>query len=177
MMQNGVRTSKFGGRSDQLCVWCMQSIFVEFLDKNDVFGQNAFANEEVVTANAFEMVFGYGRSQDEHQCGLWTLFACLFANNNWMNLFSVFQTLHVILGEVCGESSNVKQIRPKTNSAASLQTLKPFFHTGKRSKRKQAVYCHAHACTIVPLLFLLFRLFKWQRQHVDIHAAIHIQTS
>ena len=70
MMQNGVRTSKFGGRSDQLCVWCMQFIFVEFLDKNDVFGQNAFANEEVVTANAFGMVFGYGRSQDEHQCGL-----------------------------------------------------------------------------------------------------------
>ena len=40
MMQNGTRTSKFGMRSEQLCFWCMPLIFVEFVNKDVVFGKS-----------------------------------------------------------------------------------------------------------------------------------------
>ena len=57
MMQNGTRTSKFGMRSEQLCFWCMLLIFCGVCEQRCCFWQKSFANEDVVTANDFAMVF------------------------------------------------------------------------------------------------------------------------
>ena len=77
MMQNGGRTSKFGGRCEQFCFWSMPLIFVMVLDENDVFGQNAFA----IRISGLQMPFcdfwcmpTFGR---EPHRSLSTLFACL----------------------------------------------------------------------------------------------------
>ena len=53
MMQNGGRTSKFGGRCEQFRFWSMLLIFVMVLDENDVFGQNAFA----IRISGLQMLF------------------------------------------------------------------------------------------------------------------------
>ena len=76
-------------------------------------------------------------------------------------------------------SSDIKQQKQNPNSAASLRTLKPFYHTGNEaSESKLLSVVHMLHALFVPLLFLLSRLLKRQRRHANMHVGvIHSQTS
>ena len=85
MMQNGTRTSKFGMRSEQLCFWCMLLIFVEYVNKDDVFGKSHLPTK----MSGLQMILQWFLHGDVQQRGLQrglpTLF-CMFVFNNWMYL-------------------------------------------------------------------------------------------
>ena len=60
MMQNSLRTSGIGCESMEMRLWCMLFYFVNFVDENDVVGENSFASDVIWTANEFRSAFDVG---------------------------------------------------------------------------------------------------------------------